>query len=65
MTTSQHTLFERPAPPPTEATYHAWTIDTKEEVAATDFARRYGQHPEFVFESLGLLLCGPIPAQEA
>lgn len=63
MTTTQPTLFERSAPPPTEAIYQAWTLDTKEDIAAAAFARRYGQHPEFVFESLGLLLCGPVPSE--
>ena len=61
MTTTQPPLFERSAPPPTEAAYRAFSLDTKEEIAAAAYLRRYGQPPEFVFESLGNLLCGPIP----
>lgn len=61
MTTTQQTLFERTAPPPTEAAYLAFSLDTKEEVAAAAYQQRHGQPPEFVFESRGNLLCGPIP----
>jgi hypothetical protein len=63
MTTTQPALFERSAPTPTEAAYRAFSLDTKEEVAASAFQQRYGQPPEFVFESHGNLLCGPIPGE--
>ena len=65
-------MEDQPAPqlpleffaPPPEPAGHAWrafTLDTPEEEAAAVFARRYGRNPEFVFESRGLLLCGPVP----
>jgi hypothetical protein len=63
MTTTQSSLFERSAPSPTEAAYRCFSLDTKEEIAAAAFQQRYGQPPEFVFESYGNLLCGPIPAE--
>lgn len=43
---------------------HSWmgfTLDTSADLAATMFERRYGQHPEYMFKSRGLLLAGPIP----
>lgn len=46
---------------------HAWlgfTLDEREEVAAATFQQRYGRPPEFVFESRGNLLVGPLPATE-
>ena len=54
---------ERSAPSPADAPYQAFTLDTREDVAAEIFRSRYGQHPEFVFESNGLLLCGPVPLE--
>ena len=48
-------------PDPGDRFYLAFTLDTPEEHAAGVFARRYGRPPEFVFESRGNLLCGPIP----
>ena len=55
--------FEFYAPPPDPAghVWRAFSLDTPEEEAAAAFLRRYGRMPEFVFESRGLLLCGPIP----
>lgn len=40
-----------------------FTLDHDENSAAAIFSRRHGQPPEFVFESHGNLLCGPIPAE--
>ncbi len=48
-------------PDPGDRFFMAFTLDTPEEHAAGVFARRYGRPPEFVFESRGNLLCGPIP----
>ena len=56
--------FYAPPPDPAGHTWHAFSLDTKEEEAADAFVRRYGRPPEFVFESRGNLLCGPIPASE-
>ena len=55
--------FEFYAPPPDPAghVWRAFSLDTPEEEAAAAFLRRYGRNPEFVFESRGNLLCGPIP----
>ena len=50
-------------PDPGDRFYMAFTLDTPEEEAAAAFLRRYGSNPEFVFESRGLLLCGPIPSE--
>ena len=62
MTTQQMGLeFYAPPPDPTGYTWRAFTLDTPEEQAAAAFLRRYGRPPEFVFESRGNLLCGPIP----
>ena len=64
MTTQQMGLeFYAPPPDPAGHVWHAFTLDTKEEEAAGVFLRRYGRHPEFVFESRGNLLCGPIPGE--
>lgn len=52
-------------PDPTGKAWRAFTLDTPSEAAAGAFLRRYGQQPEFVFESRGLLLAGPIPAEVA
>ena len=65
MTSSQQAqipldFYSRP-PNPVGHTWRAFTLDTKEEEAAGAFLRRYGRPPEFVFESRGNLLCGPIP----
>lgn len=60
----QFTLeFYAPPPDPVGHTWHAFTLDTKEKEAAGAFLRRYGRPPEFVFESRGNLLCGPIPSE--
>ena len=48
-------------PDPAGHVWRAFSLDTPEEEAAAAFLRRYGRMPEFVFESRGLLLCGPIP----
>lgn len=50
-------------PDPAGHTWRAFTLDTAAEEAAAVFLLRYGTHPEFVFESRGLLLAGPIPAE--
>ena len=47
-------------PDPAGHTWHAFTLDTTEENAAGTFVQRYGRQPEFVFDSRGLLLCGPV-----
>lgn len=49
-------------PDPAGHAWRAFSLDTPKEEAAAAFLRRYGRNPEFVFESRGLLLCGPIPA---
>ena len=41
--------------------YHGFTLDTPEQVVREIFEQRYGRQPAYVFESLGNLLCGPIP----
>lgn len=61
MTTEQLDLYR--TPDPAGHAWHAFTLDTKEDDAAASFQRRYGTVPEFVFESRGLLLVGPIPAE--
>jgi hypothetical protein len=53
--------FYAGSPDPAGHAWRAFTLDTKEEEAAAAFLRRYGRTPEFVFESRGLLLAGPIP----
>ena len=53
--------FYAPPPDPAGHVWRAFTLDTPEEHAAGVFLRRYGRPPEFVFESRGNLLCGPIP----
>lgn len=60
MTKQMDLAFYGGPPDPHEYAWMGFTIDTREEVAATAFQRRYGRPPEFVFESRGNLLCGPI-----
>ena len=55
--------FFAPPPDPAGHAWRAFTLDTPEEEAAAVFARRYGRNPEYVFESRGLLLCGPVPSE--
>ena len=50
-------------PDPTGHVWRAFSLDTPEEEAAAAFLRRYGRNPEFVFESRGNLLVGPIPSE--
>lgn len=50
-------------PDPHDSMWMGFTLDTREETAATIFQHRYGQPPEYVFESRGNLLCGPIPTE--
>jgi hypothetical protein len=50
-------------PDPREHAWMGFTLDEREEAAAAAFQRRYGRPPEFVFESRGNLLCGPIMEQ--
>lgn len=50
-------------PEPGDRFFMAFTLDHDEGLAAAVFARRYGRSPEFVFESRGNLLCGPIPGE--
>ena len=50
-------------PEPGDRFFMAFSLDHDEGLAALVFARRYGRPPEFVFESRGLLLCGPIPGE--
>lgn len=50
-------------PEPGDKYFMAFTLDHDEGLAAAVFLRRYGRNPEFVFESRGLLLCGPIPGE--
>ena len=53
--------FYSGSPDPAGHLWHAFALDTPKEAAAVVFLRRYGRNPEFVFESRGLLLCGPVP----
>lgn len=55
-------LVEQTPPEMHDRAFRAFTIYTKEDDAAAAFMRRYGQYPEFILESLGNLLAGPIPA---
>ena len=48
-------------PDPGDRFFMAFTLDHDEGAAAVVFLRRYGRNPEFVFESRGNLLVGPIP----
>ena len=48
-------------PDPAGHAWRAFTLDHDERDAAAAFQRRYGAPPEFVFESRGLLLAGPVP----
>lgn len=57
----QPSLFINAAPDPAGHAWRAFTLDTREEEAAGSFERRYGFPPEYVFESRGLLLVGPVP----
>lgn len=50
-------------PEPGDRFFMAFTFDHDEEGAAAVFLRRYGRPPEFVFESRGNLLVGPIPTE--
>jgi hypothetical protein len=62
MTTQQMGLdFYSGPPDPGDRFFLAFTPDHNEDAAAGVFALRYGLPPDFVFESRGLLLCGPIP----
>ncbi len=42
--------------------WRGYTRDTDEAEAARLFTDRYGAPPEFIVESKGILLAGPIPA---
>lgn len=55
--------FYAPAPDPAGHAWRAFTLDTAAEDAAAAFQRRYGRQPEYLFESRGILLAGPIPAE--
>lgn len=48
-------------PEPGDRFFMGFTVDHDENAAAAVFAHRHGRPPEFVFESHGNLLCGPIP----
>lgn len=68
MTNSQRdqipmTFYVDSTPDPAGYAWQGFSLDTPEEEAAATFVRRYGELPFFVFESHGLLLCGPIPAE--
>lgn len=67
MTSSQQAQipldFYSGPPEPVGYAWRAFTLDTPEEEAAAAFQRRFGRPPEFVFESRGNLLCGPIPGE--
>lgn len=41
--------------------YRAFSLDHDEADAAVRFTQRYGQPPERIFESHGILLVGPVP----
>lgn len=57
----QPSLFINAAPDPAGQTWRAFSLDTHEEAAAGRFQQLYGVPPEYVFESRGLLLVGPVP----
>lgn len=65
MTTQTSLEFYGGPPDPHDSMWMGFTLDTREEAAATAFQNRYGRPPEFVFESRGNLLCGPIPDEVA
>ena len=44
-----------------ETFWMAVTLDEDEGEAAARFAERYGQPPELIVESYGILLLGPLP----
>ena len=50
-------------PEPGDRFFMGFTMDHDENAAAAIFAHRHGCPPEFVFESRGNLLCGPIPGE--
>lgn len=62
MLAAQFDFYAGP-PEPGDRFFMAFTLDHDEGLAAAVFLRRYGRQPEFVFESRGLLLCGPIPGE--
>lgn len=62
---NQYVDPEGSAPPsPTEHHYMAFPIKTSEDAAAKRFAEVHGFPPPWLFESLGNLLAGPLPAQK-
>lgn len=46
---------------PGDALFLGFTPDHDENDAARVFLRRYGRQPQYLFESRGLRLVGPIP----
>lgn len=61
MTTDNGLDLRSGIPDPGEHSWIGFTLDEREESAAATFQKRYGRQPEYVFESRGLLLVGPIP----
>jgi hypothetical protein len=47
--------------PDPERFYVCFELADDEEEAARKFEARYGQPPDFIFDSKGLLFVGPIP----
>lgn len=60
----QEELPHRAAPEMGSATWLAFTPEHNEDAAAATFVSRFREPPEFIFESRGLLLAGPIPSQK-
>lgn len=62
---NQYVDPEGSAPPsPAEHFYVAFPLKTDEDAAAKRFETIHGFPPPWLFESLGNLLAGPLPAQK-
>ena len=48
-------------PAPANGFWLAFSLDHKEDEAAASFRQRFGQPPQFIVESRGLLRVGPVP----
>lgn len=60
---NQYVDTEGSTPPsPAEHFYMAFPLKTDEDTAAKRFAERHGVPPPWLFDSLGNLLAGPLPA---
>jgi hypothetical protein len=53
-----------PPPSPLEHFYMAFWLSDSEDDVARKFIQRHGFHPPWLFEHMGNLLAGPVPAQK-